>query len=63
MILEYCREARSTQEILAHLGLKDRKNLMGYIQTLLEEGRIARTIPDKPTSRNQKYVIAMKKDS
>ena len=63
MIVEYCREARSTQEILAHLGLKDRKNLMGYIQTLLEEGRIARTIPDKPTSRNQKYVIAMKKDS
>ena len=55
-IVEYCIEARSVQEILIHIGLKDRKNLMVYIRRLLEQGRIARTIPDKPNSRNQKYI-------
>ena len=55
-ILYFCTEARSTQEILGHLGLKDRKNLMGYLRRLAEQGRIAMTIPDKPTSRNQKYI-------
>ena len=55
-IIEYCIVPRSTQEILAFLGLKDRKNVMIYLNKLLEQGRIARTNPDKPTSSNQKYV-------
>ena len=55
-ILAFCAEAKSRQEILSYLGLKDRKNLMVYINQLLEQGRIARTIPDKPNSRNQKYI-------
>ena len=55
-IVKYCVEARSISEILAYCGLKDRKNLMVYIRRLLEQGRIARTIPDKPNSRNQKYI-------
>ena len=29
-IIEYCSKARSTQEILVYLELKDRKNLMVY---------------------------------
>lgn len=55
-ILRFCIDARSAQEIMAYLGLRDRKNLMVYIKRLLEEGRIARTIPDKPNSKNQKYI-------
>lgn len=55
-IIEFCREARSIQEVLAHLGLKDRKSLMVHINNLLEHGRLARTIPDKPKSKNQKYI-------
>lgn len=55
-ILFFCEDARSTQEILTFLGLKDRKNLMIYIRTLVDAGRLARTIPDKPNSRNQKYI-------
>jgi len=55
-ILEFCTKARSVQEMLLFLGLKDRKNLMVYIAHLLEQGRIARTIPDKPKSKNQKYL-------
>ena len=55
-ILEFSVEPRSLQEILTYLGLNDRKNLMVYINRLLEQGRIARTIPDKPSSKNQKYI-------
>jgi len=40
----------------SYLGLKDRKNLMVYIKKLLVQGRIAQTIPDKPTSSKQKYI-------
>ena len=55
-ILNYCSKPRSTHEILDYLGLKDRKSLRNRLNKLLKQGRIARTIPDKPTSSNQKYV-------
>lgn len=55
-IISFCNEAKSMKELLAYLGLKDRKNLMKYVNALLEQGRLARTIPDKPTSQNQKYI-------
>lgn len=55
-IVGYCSMAKSAREILAYLGLKDRKSLMIYIRRLLEQGRIARTIPDKPNSSHQKYI-------
>ena len=38
-ILDFYGEAKSRQEILSYLGLKDRKNLMLYINQLLEQGR------------------------
>lgn len=55
-ILEYCNIPRSRQEILDHLGLNDRKSLMVHINKLIDQGRIAMTVPDKPSSKNQKYV-------
>ena len=55
-ILAFCIEPKSTQEILSHLGLKDRKNLMTYIKSLVESGQLARSVPDKPKSRYQKYI-------
>lgn len=55
-ILEYCIEPKGSREILEHLGLKDIKSLREQLKKLLDQGRIARTIPDKPNSRNQKYI-------
>ena len=55
-ILEFCKEAKSSREILEYLGLKDIKYLRTQLKKLFDQGRIARTIPDKPTSRNQKYI-------
>lgn len=53
---EYCYEARSLNEILEYLELKDRKNLSKHLKKLLEQGRIVRTIPDKPRSKYKKYI-------
>lgn len=44
------------QEMLAALGLKDRRRLREtYIAPALAGGWIEYTIPDKPTSRHQQY--------
>ncbi|MBQ7248593.1 MAG: hypothetical protein IJS21_01010 [Deltaproteobacteria bacterium] len=55
-LLAYCTEARSLMEIASFLGYKDRRTVRKMIKPLLEQGRIAMTLPDKPNSRLQKYV-------
>lgn len=56
-IIEFCKEPRSLAEIMAYLGYKDRvKFKKKYINPLLNNG-LTMTIPDKPNSRNQKYIV------
>jgi len=56
-ILEFCVEPKSLFDILQHVGLKDRENLMDvYINPMLGAGVLEMTEPDNPTSRNQMYV-------
>ena len=40
------------------LGYKDKKTIRKYLNPLLKEGLLARTVPDRPNSRNQKYLTA-----
>lgn len=59
MILAFCAEPRTRDEMQQHIGIANR----GYFRTtilkpLLESGELKMTIPDKPNSRNQKYVRA-----
>lgn len=55
-LLEFCATPRSRAEIQSFLNLKDKIHfLKTYLNPLLENGKIAMTIPDKPTSKNQKY--------
>jgi predicted HTH transcriptional regulator len=55
-IMNFCSIPRSSAEIQEHLGLKSKKHVViTYLNPLLESGKIVMTIPDKPTSRNQKY--------
>lgn len=55
-ILRFCAEAKNIQEIMEHLGYRDKKTMRKYLSPLLQQGRISMTIPDKPNSKNQKYI-------
>lgn len=55
-ILEFCIIPRTILEIMEMLGLKERKSARRHIKPLVEQGRLAMTLPDAPKSKNQKYV-------
>ena len=58
-ILAFCIEPKSLFDIMQHVELKDRKNVMNvYINPMLAAGVLKMTEPDNPTSRNQMYVTA-----
>ncbi|HMB31282.1 MAG TPA: hypothetical protein VKN82_05625 [Desulfohalobiaceae bacterium] len=51
----------STSELMEHMGLKHRASFReNYLHPALEQGYIQRTIPDKPSSRKQKYRLTLK---
>ena len=57
MILEFCANPRSKREICEHLGFNNLTYFTRtYLNPLLETKKLLRTIPDKPSSKNQKYV-------
>lgn len=57
-IIDFCRQERSKNEIMEHLQLSGRRNFREkYIVPLLKAKILRMTIPDKPTSKNQKYVV------
>ena len=56
-IIEFCKEERNIFEIMQYIGYKNIKRFRrDYIKPLVEEGILKMTIPDKPTSKNQKYI-------
>lgn len=56
-IRAFCSEPRNKSEIAAHCGYKDIKHFTKqYLKPMLEAGQLAMTIPEKPNSKNQKYV-------
>ena len=56
-ILRFCEVPRTRAEIQEHIGIGSRRYFRTKILApLLESGRIHRTIPDKPNSKNQKYI-------
>lgn len=57
-ILKICKTEKSLKEIMQYFGYKDLyKFKSNYINPLLEKERLQMTIPDKPKSRNQKYIV------
>ncbi|MDR1205962.1 MAG: AAA family ATPase [Peptococcaceae bacterium] len=56
-LIEFCGVARTRDEMQCHLGITNRGYFRANIlKLLLESGQLKMTIPDKPNSRNQKYV-------
>ena len=61
MLVEFCVVPRSKTEMMKHLGLVNANHFRkAYLKPLLDSGQLVMTIPDKPNSRNQKYVAASK---
>ncbi len=55
-IIEFCSIPRTFIEIARYLGYTQRKSVRRYLNPLIDSGRIAMTIPEKPKSKNQKYI-------
>ena len=56
-LIQFCAVARSRQEMMDFMGLVNRKHFIErYLKPLLSSGKLAMTIPDKPNSKNQKYI-------
>ena len=59
MLLDYCAVPRSREEIQRYIGIANREYFRQRIlKPLLDSGKLKRTIPDKPSSKNQKYIKA-----
>jgi ATP-dependent DNA helicase RecG len=60
-ILDLCKNAQPIQAIMDELHWKDRTKFRNkFINPLLELGLIGMTIPDKPKSSKQKYLLTKK---
>ena len=55
-IIKFCQIPRSRKEISEFLGIKDRKYLKQILDKMIEKKLIQMTLPNKPTSPNQKYI-------
>lgn len=55
-LLEFCTVPRSRQEIIAFLGFSRYYSMSKIVQPLIDDGKIALTLPDKPKSSKQRYV-------
>lgn len=56
-LLEFCNVPRSRKEIADYLEISTvHYAIQHYVKPLLDRGALTITIPDKPKSRNQKYV-------
>ena len=61
-ILTFCTTPKSKKELAVFCGFKDLRNFtLKHINPLLESGQLEMTIPDKPKSRNQKYITVCSK--
>jgi predicted HTH transcriptional regulator len=56
-LLKFCATPRSVSEMMQHLGLSHRTYFRNtLLRPLMASGKLAPTIPDKPSSPNQRYV-------
>ena len=54
-IIEFCKEPKSASEIMCKFKLERSFFRRHYLDKLLKTGKLKRTVPDKPKSKNQKY--------
>lgn len=58
-LVDFCETERTRDEMMAIHGISSPSYFrQHYLKPLLESGRLRMTIPDKPKSKNQKYIKA-----
>ena len=58
-ILEYCIYPKTREEIFRRVKIyNNSRNFRNYIKPIIDLGWLELTMPDKPTSRNQKYITS-----
>jgi len=63
ILVNFCSIPRSREEMQAQIGIEHREYFRKtFLKPLLKAGRLQMTIPDKPKSRNQKYVAVQLTD-
>ena len=61
-LLDFCVQARSRDEMQTYIGISNRSHFSKfYLKPLLVSGALHMTLPDKPKSKNQKYIAASAK--
>ena len=55
-LIEFCTVPRSRQEIIEFLGFSRYYSMSKIVQPMIDDGKIALTLPDKPKSSKQRYV-------
>ena len=49
-------EKRTRREIAEYVGLEPETVNRGYLNPLVRDGRLALMLPEKPRSKNQRYI-------
>ncbi len=57
-ILEFCKTPRSRAELEEFTGFSRFHTMANIIRPMIESGKILLTVPEKPKSKNQKFVTA-----
>ncbi len=61
-LLAFCRTPRSRMEIAEYLGIKTVFYVMQhYVRPLLNSGKLAMSLPDRPSSKKQRYYTVAQK--
>jgi ATP-dependent DNA helicase RecG len=55
-LIAFCDVPRSRQEVADHFGVNVSYVAHAYLNPLAEEGELVRTLPDRPRSKNQRFV-------
>lgn len=57
-LLSFCKKPRSREELTVFTGFSQYYTMSKLLQPLVDAGKIRLTIPEKPRSRNQRFVTA-----
>jgi ATP-dependent DNA helicase RecG len=58
-LLEFCRTPRSRDELASFAGMSRFYVMSRFVAPLLADGRLKETIPERPKSKNQRYVTGL----